>query len=152
MSLMNPNHHAFNEPQMCNNARKNSKTKTNIKPSNKNLSKKKRKKKKNLLTKTKKVDYRKMKAKDALRKNNAFRFEIREQCNLKLSRTLKRNQSGSNSEDSFSSKQNQSLIFSGGKQLQFWPSEFQLVKFSKNRRSLLRRHNDTYHHEEQQEI
>lgn len=147
MSLMNPNHHAFNEPQICNNTRKNRKTKTNNKPSNKNMSKKK-----NLLTKTRKVDYRKMKARDALRKNNVFMFEIREPCNLKLSRTLKRNQSGSNFEDSFSSKQNQSLIFSGGKQLQFWPSEFPLVKFSKNRRSLLRRHNDTYHHEDQQEI
>lgn len=111
--------------------RKMSKIKTNNKPSNKILS-----------AVTRKMGSRETKTKNSLWKNNVFRFETREQENLKLSWTLKREQSGSNFEESFVYNQKAKSNLSGRKQLQFWPSESQLFKFNKNIRSLLRRHND----------
>lgn len=56
-----------------------------------------------------------------MRKNSSFGSEIRKFENLKLSRTLKRDQSGSNSEESFGSNQKPNLIFSGRKHLHVDP-------------------------------
>lgn len=67
---------------------------------------------------TRKMGSREIKTKDALRKNNVFRSENREQENLKLSWTLKRDQSDSNFEESFVYNQKAKSNLSGRKQLQ----------------------------------
>lgn len=65
-----------------------------------------------------KMGSREIKTKDALKKNNAFRSETRKQRNLKLSWALKRDQNGSNFEESFVYNQKAKSNLSGRKQLQ----------------------------------
>ena len=80
-----------------------------------------------------------MKARDALKESTAFRFEMREHENLKLSSTPKRKQRAPNSKESLGSNRRQSNPLEE-KIPRFVSSKCSLFKFSKNTKSSLRRY------------